>query len=362
MKPKPRFHMRDLLILVSAVAVFMALFVLWIEPAREEARRNTCQAKLKALGNGINGFEQAFRAYPPAAPSCTTEAWHSTSIANGQVCVGPNWAAQIAGQMEDIPLALAVIRACDRSEVSSVDLKRTHYGPSAPSYMRCPTASVSNAYHESKRTGLRSMAKTNYAATLGADTYLHSIEGNSLVDMRLKTANSSTNEIVHSGGVLTIRMIPNWHDKFEAHRFVARGFWLFAHGRGTKRNEITDGVSHTIMASEVLPFDSSGKKSDDIRGVWLAASMGASTYSHMTTPNSKTPDNVNGCDAAAVGRMSCVEIPPGTAQEGDTFAAARSVHKGGVNALFADGSVSFIGNDIDPNIWRSRATRAGGEE
>ena len=40
---------------------------------------------------------------------------------------------------------------------------------------------------------------------------------------------------------------------------------------------------------------------------------------------------------------------------------ARSYHPGGVNALFADGSVRFVKSTIDGNIWRALGTIGGGE-
>jgi prepilin-type processing-associated H-X9-DG protein len=43
------------------------------------------------------------------------------------------------------------------------------------------------------------------------------------------------------------------------------------------------------------------------------------------------------------------------------YAAARSGHRGGVNAAMADGAVPFVVDGIDLRIWRSIATRAGGE-
>jgi prepilin-type processing-associated H-X9-DG protein len=48
---------------------------------------------------------------------------------------------------------------------------------------------------------------------------------------------------------------------------------------------------------------------------------------------------------------------------GPTFMslAATSNHPGGVNALFADGSVHFCKNSVNPLIWYSLGTIAGGE-
>ena len=41
--------------------------------------------------------------------------------------------------------------------------------------------------------------------------------------------------------------------------------------------------------------------------------------------------------------------------------SARSYHPGGVNLLFGDGHVSFVGNGINLQVWRAWATRAGKE-
>jgi prepilin-type processing-associated H-X9-DG protein len=42
-------------------------------------------------------------------------------------------------------------------------------------------------------------------------------------------------------------------------------------------------------------------------------------------------------------------------------AASRSWHSGGVNVLFADGSVKFIKNSINPQTWWALGTKSGGE-
>jgi prepilin-type processing-associated H-X9-DG protein len=46
-----------------------------------------------------------------------------------------------------------------------------------------------------------------------------------------------------------------------------------------------------------------------------------------------------------------------------TYAAvtSRSSHPHSINALWMDGSVRAVGNDIDLSVWRALGTRAGGE-
>jgi prepilin-type processing-associated H-X9-DG protein len=43
------------------------------------------------------------------------------------------------------------------------------------------------------------------------------------------------------------------------------------------------------------------------------------------------------------------------------FRAARSLHSGGVNVTFGDGSVRFISENVQRDVWRALATCAGGE-
>ena len=41
--------------------------------------------------------------------------------------------------------------------------------------------------------------------------------------------------------------------------------------------------------------------------------------------------------------------------------AARSYHSGGVNCALADGSIRFVSNNVDDNVWRAVGTKANGE-
>ena len=54
--------------------------------------------------------------------------------------------------------------------------------------------------------------------------------------------------------------------------------------------------------------------------------------------------------------MYCVPAPQGS---GNTWAAARSDHRGGVNAIMADASGKFFADDVDLAVWRALGTRSG---
>jgi prepilin-type processing-associated H-X9-DG protein len=75
---------------------------------------------------------------------------------------------------------------------------------------------------------------------------------------------------------------------------------------------------------------------------WVLNGYSQTWYNHVLTPNSDIPD--------------CSTGPEGTGAY-----SARSLHPGGVNVLFADGSVRFIGDSIDLVVWRALGSIAGGE-
>lgn len=83
----------------------------------------------------------------------------------------------------------------------------------------------------------------------------------------------------------------------------------------------------------------------DAGGSWMRPEAGFSAYTHAMTPNSRIMD----CGAIEV------PVPYGAV-------TARSFHSGGVNVLFADGRVEFVGDSIDAKLWSrmSVISEAGG--
>ena len=226
---RTQFRIRDLIVAIFAAALSMAVFVQWIIPAREAARRNACQTKMKALGVGLINYESAFGAFPHAAPSCTTDAWHSTGIENGQICVGPSWSVPITGvhgkrlHLQSCGLEKSAFQALIRG----LNLGVSNVGDHVPNFLLCPSSPVASALHESAVTQLDNLAKGNYAVCVGSSTYLHSIENNPLVDSRLSVQylDRKFRDIVRTRGICTLRMIRGWQNKYDSRASAAMGLW-----------------------------------------------------------------------------------------------------------------------------------------
>ena len=118
---------------------------------------------------------------------------------------------------------------------------------------------------------------------------------------------------------------------------------------------ITDGLSNTMMTSEVIVGRSGTHW--DLRGFshWAYAA----NFTGFLTPNSSKPDWMQSsgyCNYPAMSNPPCVG---GT--NGMVIIAARSRHSGGVNVGFCDGSVKFIKNSINQPTYQALSSSEGGE-
>jgi type II secretory pathway pseudopilin PulG len=90
----------------------------------------------------------------------------------------------------------------------------------------------------------------------------------------------------------------------------------------------------------------------DPRGfAWANGEFRCGLYNHYYLPNSSTPD----CMGVQLGGGVQVQFTP------YGWRTARSAHAGGVNLIYADGSLQFIADAIDTEVWRAMSTIAGNE-
>jgi prepilin-type processing-associated H-X9-DG protein len=163
-------------------------------------------------------------------------------------------------------------------------------------------------------------------------------------------------------------------------------------GKGASSAKVTDGMSNTVMLSEILTWnevnetgaavdDGVGQGNDDWRGVWMIPSVGASAFTGKFPPNATgtgpdfrgttdldRADQIPACGTELDVKQNSsphpdsLEIPCTEENESaNLWASARSRHNDGVNAAMGDGSVAFISDDIEPRVWHGMCTRAGEE-
>jgi prepilin-type N-terminal cleavage/methylation domain-containing protein len=352
----------ELLVVIAIVALLLLLLLPAVNAVRELGRRTQCINNQRNLAVAVINYQSAHGVFPAAVPLCDARTYNSLGRDAGVSCMGPNWASQIFGQIEEDRLYDQLV-LCVREHWHAADdcvEADGNIGRVTPGYMMCPSAGEARKLHRSPRTQLDQISKGNYATCLGSEHYRTAIE-----DSRLATRDKDDRFQV---GVMSLRLIPEYQRLTEQTLNKAiPGDWRLGHGIGMSTAKIKDGTSHTVILSELLSWDGLAADlsaySSDIRGVWTSGSMGASTYTHKYGPNSPMPDRINGCDTQIprASRMFCEQTAAMGLDSAETWASARSAHRGGVVAACADGSVHFYTDDIHPPVWQALATRAGGE-
>jgi len=121
-------------------------------------------------------------------------------------------------------------------------------------------------------------------------------------------------------------------------------------------DDITDGMSCTLMAGEILT-----QRGGDLRGMtWWAGSTG---FSGSLTPNTSSPDRMQStgsCGNPITKNPPCVTIAGGT-DTNPMLMALRSKHAGGVMTVRMDGSVHFASDDVFKDVWEALSTTQGSE-
>ena len=129
--------------------------------------------------------------------------------------------------------------------------------------------------------------------------------------------------------------------------FPDTGEGIFFRNSAIRIADITDGTSNTIAVGE--------RASNLAMSTWTGAVTNGIVKNLSGIPGSDDqpwPVFVLGHTGTAIEG----QLPNNTTGHADDFT---SRHAGGVNFLFADGSVRFISNNIDTNVWVSLGTRAG---
>lgn len=315
MRNRSAFTLIELLVVITIIGILIALLLPAVQAAREAGRRLQCSNNLKQLSLACLNYEEAHKVLPPAgivAPASVRWSWVPRS--------GPmfSWIVLILPQLEQTALYgqfnfnLSVLNQPNNPQEKVFNT------------LLCPSDSSRNRFFvESNLTAGKRFAKGNYAAYAGP---CH-------VDSNL----------CWPGAMV---------------------------GTGQTVAEIRDGLSNTIMLSEVRVRD----HQEDQRGAWALPWTGSSLLSfdmHPTNtwtsctgykptsaskgwtqpPNCQGPnmDMLYKCPDAAGAqfeRMPCAEYQVGTSWE-FLSAAPRSVHPGGVNIAFADGHVTYLTDSVD---------------
>jgi prepilin-type N-terminal cleavage/methylation domain-containing protein/prepilin-type processing-associated H-X9-DG protein len=337
------FTLIELLVVIAIIGVLIALLLPAVQRAREGARRTQCINNLKQIGVALHNYHDAMKVFPPnltpgASFNYSAGGWGVLAFLN------PYLEQTNVYNLMDVSLPTYV-----RDGAGVTTLAGGHLGTIqavqtiVPTFL-CPSGisrSVDGGY------GVTRMGPTNYCANQGsgidtlngdptqngsplnADGVFFANSAIRLDDITDGTTSTACfSESILGEGPTSSATLPSTVDPRRVYAYL--GF--------------TSGIQLTESACASPPFYNLAQRR---QFNWYAGEIRCAAYNHYYAPNSDFMDCLfNNADFGftAMG-----------------WKGARSLHPGGVNLMFCDGSARFIGEQIDRRIWTAISTRAGRE-
>jgi prepilin-type N-terminal cleavage/methylation domain-containing protein/prepilin-type processing-associated H-X9-DG protein len=330
------FTLIELLVVIAIIAILIGLLLPAVQKVRESAARVQCANNMKQLAIGCHSFADSKGTLPPAILMKRSGANSIGNPTDASQNFGPGWIVLVLPHVEQGAL-YATVQASIESYMQTGDNGWRAIRNTEIRQFEC----ASDRGHEIKWNGTAgpNWARGNFACNAGG-IHQPDILGWTSTENGRSPTSTYTNSWVglpdstSAGGVMCI----NW---------------------GAPIVDIIDGAANTVLLNEVRV--GSHLSPGDPRGTWALGMPGASvTCANYTwdciKPNDRS-DNADDCQGALndpVGGMGAWQTCP------FQQAQARSRHQGGVNVVFADGSLHFIKDSISQQIWWRMHSRDDG--
>ncbi|REJ81454.1 MAG: DUF1559 domain-containing protein [Planctomycetota bacterium] len=298
------FTLIELLVVIAIIAILIALLLPAVQQAREAARRTQCKNNLKQIGLALHNYHDVFHSWPiniyggyGTIPPDIL-GWTQTSKSWG-------WPVRLLPYIDET----ALWNLCDPGNNTMAASGQLN---TVVDTFLCPTDSAPAVITEntSYTTGGVAAARTNYKGMMGSDW----------------------NWGAYVNNVVTIQ-----EDAFVRNNGL---LYTLNYRRYTNIDDVIDGTSNTTIVGESVTNEVYANGGGGPGWSWMNAAENTAT--------SAVPINTYGAKSP-------------TSLPWDVRWSFSSNHEGGAQFVLADGSVHFLSENIDLQLYRALSTYDGGE-
>lgn len=307
------FTLVELLVVIAIIGILVALLLPAIQAAREAARRSECSNNLKQLALAVQNYHDSFGVFPPAVGgSYMSGHYQQTGCPGWYHANGFSWRTMILPQIEEQALYDQMdFDYCYGSCWGGRGFPWMGMDPAtgAPAGER-PGEIMVDAFlcPSDPTTRIGNDAPTNYAGCYGD------------------------------------------HPRIENERGV------FSVRRKVKMASVVDGTANTAMIGEVFrgkDFYRAGGSGASANGQRCRRWVEETAYCGFET---RTPPNWHERDQTAWVDPVC----GGCGYNSDRRPIS-SMHPGGAQSAYVDGSVHFVTQDVEQSVWAATGSKFGKE-
>jgi prepilin-type N-terminal cleavage/methylation domain-containing protein/prepilin-type processing-associated H-X9-DG protein len=325
------FTLIELLVVIAIIAVLIALLLPAVQSAREAARRIQCVNNLKQIGLALHNYHQTYNVFLTAA----------SLVLGGAVDQAYSAHTMILGSTEQVAMYNAInfnLLVTDARNQTALNGK--------VSLFLCPSDTLAgqtflNSYSASQGSSI-DRANTNprngvfgvLGICYGVRDITDGVSNTIAFSEALVGDPTDRSFSSHRNGVSAVTGTKN---PINAEADPA--------GAALDIQLCTTGFQQALIGGGTLLFGPNRGK------YWAEGNTGYTIFNTVVTPNSVSAP-WSGC---RFGANNSQGVDNGMLEN------ANSLHRGGVNCLFADGSVKFIKDAINQTTWWALGTRWGGE-
>lgn len=345
------FTLVELLVVIAIIGILIALLLPAVQAARESARRMQCTNNLKQWGIALHNYHDTHQTFPGLATknglspkSFSVQAKLLPFMEQSQLNDLIDYNSDVVGNASmACALHPDVLEACRHQHT----------------IFRCPSDDASRTvlvdFSSSSSSSVEEIAPGNYVVCTGpaytpvssenvpaptkgmfhyasAYTFASMTDGSSNTLMMSEALAGPGGSPANEPKALMTYAESISSKRYKKYIFMAVYFSWASHPEDGGYAHVAS-VQKTMLGSHIGWLNQRGCS-------WIAGLPHYTVFDAYMTPNPPTPDfwSMN-----------------------SGYFAARSNHSGGVVTQLGDGSVHFVSDTIDGEIWRGLSTRSGGE-